>query len=145
MTALILAALACAIWLYLLVGRGGFWLARERDRGALPPPAAWPKVAIVVPARDEAEGIGASMASLMRQDYPGDWSIVLVDDGSSDGTAAIARQAAADCGAAARLEVIAGKLLPAGWTGKLWAVKQGIEAAQARMPTYLLLTDADIV
>jgi hopene-associated glycosyltransferase HpnB len=145
MPALILAALACAIWLYLLAGRGGFWLARERDRGALPPPAAWPKVAIVVPARDEAEGIGASMASLMRQDYPGDWSIVLVDDGSSDGTAAIARQAALDCGAAGRLEVVAGKPLPAGWTGKLWAVKQGIEAAQARVPAYLLLTDADIV
>jgi len=140
-----LAALACAIWLYLLVGRGGFWLARERERGELPPPAAWPKVAIVVPARDEAEGIGASMASLVRQDYPGDWSIVLIDDGSSDGTAAIARQAAVDCGAAARLEVIAGKPLPAGWTGKLWAVKQGIEGAQARMPAYLLLTDADIV
>jgi hopene-associated glycosyltransferase HpnB len=145
MPALILAALACAIWLYLLAGRGGFWLARERDRGALPPPAAWPKVAIVAPARDEAEGIGASMASLMRQDYPGDWSIVLVDDGSSDGTAAIARQAALDCGAAGRLEVVAGKPLPAGWTGKLWAVKQGIEAAQARVPAYLLLTDADIV
>jgi len=145
MPALILAAFACAIWLYLLAGRGGFWLARERDRGALPPPAAWPKVAIVVPARDEAEGIGASMASLMRQDYPGDWSIVLVDDGSSDGTAAIARQAALDCAAAGRLEVVAGKPLPAGWTGKLWAVKQGIEAAQARVPAYLLLTDADIV
>src|SRR5215469_3852357 len=115
MTALMLAALACAIWLYLLVGRGGFWLARERERGELPPPAAWPKVAIVVPARDEAEGIGASMASLVRQDYRGEWSIVLIDDGSSDGTAAIARQAAVDCGAAARLEVIAGKPLPAGW------------------------------
>src|SRR5215475_4631976 len=112
MTALILAAVGCAIWLYLLVGRGGFWLAAERDRGELPPPATWPKVAIVVPARDEAEGIGASVASLVRQDYAGDWSIVLVDDGSSDGTAAIARQAALDCTTAARLEVIAGQPLP---------------------------------
>jgi hopene-associated glycosyltransferase HpnB len=145
MTALVLATLACAIWLYLLVGRGGFWLARERDRGELSPPAAWPKVAIVVPARDEAEGIGASMASLVRQDYPGDWSIVLVDDGSRDGTAAIARQAAVDYAAAGRLEVIAGKPLPGGWTGKLWAVKQGIAATQAHVPAYLLLTDADIV
>ena len=145
MLALILAATACAIWLYLLAGRGGFWLSAERDRGEQAPPPAWPKVAVVVPARDEAEGIAASMASLLRQDYPGEYSIVLVDDGSSDGTAAIAQRTAADCAAGQRLAVIAGKPLPAGWTGKLWAMRQGIEAAQARAPDYLLLTDADIV
>jgi hopene-associated glycosyltransferase HpnB len=145
MPALALGALACAIWLYLLVGRGGFWLAAERDRGELAPPAAWPKVAIVVPARDEAEGIGASMASLLRQDYRGEWRVILVDDGSSDGTAAIAQRAAVECGGGAPFDIIAGKALPAGWTGKLWALRQGIEAAQARAPDYLLLTDADIV
>jgi hopene-associated glycosyltransferase HpnB len=145
MLALLLAATACAIWLYLLVGRGGFWLAAERDRGEQAPPPAWPKVAVVVPARDEAEGIAASMASLIRQDYAGEMSVVLVDDGSSDGTAAIAQRTAAECAAGQRLAVIPGKPLPAGWTGKLWAVRQGIEAAQARAPDYLLLTDADIV
>jgi hopene-associated glycosyltransferase HpnB len=145
MLAEILAAVACAIWLYLLLGRGGFWLARERDRGELPRPQAWPKVAIVVPARDEAEGIGASLASLLHQDYPGDWRIVLVDDGSSDGTAAIAERVAAEQAAAARLAIIPGRPLPGGWTGKVWAQSQGIEAAQGGGPDYLLLTDADIV
>jgi hopene-associated glycosyltransferase HpnB len=145
MPVLVLAALACAIWLYLLFGRGRFWLAEERERGEVPLPPAWPNVAVVVPARDEAEGIGLSMASLVRQDYRGQWRIVLVDDGSSDGTAAIAQRTAAECAGAARLEVIAGESLPAGWTGKLWALAQGIEAAQASAPDYLLLTDADIV
>jgi hopene-associated glycosyltransferase HpnB len=145
MLAQILAALAVAIWLYLLVGRGGFWLSSERDGGEAPLLEAWPKVAIVIPARDEAECIGESMASLLRQDYPGDWDIVLVDDGSSDGTAALAQRTAAALAADRRLEVIAGRPLPAGWTGKLWALKQGIEAAQRRAPDFLLLTDADIV
>jgi hopene-associated glycosyltransferase HpnB len=145
MLAQILAAIGCAIWLYLLLGRGGFWLARERDRGELPRPPAWPKVAIVVPARDEAEGIGASLASLLRQDYPGEWQIVLVDDSSSDGTAAIAARTAAEHASTARLTIIPGRPLPGGWTGKVWAQSQGIEAAQGRGPDYLLLTDADII
>jgi hopene-associated glycosyltransferase HpnB len=149
--ATILAALALAIWLYLLLGRGGFWLSSERDDGNLPPvqarPQAWPKVAVVIPARDEAEGIGACIGSLLAQDYPGEWNIVLVDDGSSDDTAAIARQTAAAHAAEGRLAVVAGRPLPAGWTGKLWAVRQGIAAATRLSPAgdYLLLSDADIV
>jgi hopene-associated glycosyltransferase HpnB len=147
---MLLATLALAIWLYLLLGRGGFWLSSERDDGELAPigskriPA---KVAIVIPARDEAEGIGACIGSLLQQDYAGDWSIVLVDDGSSDGTAAIARKVAAALGAERRLNVVPGAPLPAGWTGKLWAVKQGIDAALRLAPgtEYLLLSDADIV
>jgi len=148
----IVAAVALAIWLYLLLGHGGFWRSAERDDGpAAPvgstPPAAWPIVAVVIPARDEAECIGETIASLLRQGYPGDWSIILVDDASSDGTAAIAHQAAAAHGGATRLDVVAGRPLPPRWTGKLWAHKQGIEAAQSRTPApdYLLLTDADIV
>jgi hopene-associated glycosyltransferase HpnB len=147
---LFLAALALAIWLYLLLGRGGFWLSSERDDGKVAP--IGPKgisanVAIVIPARDEADGIGASIGSLLRQDYAGEWIIVLVDDGSSDGTAAIASKAAAALGAERRLNVVAGAALPAGWTGKLWAVKQGIDAALRIAPAteYLLLSDADIV
>src|ERR1700722_4394231 len=107
MLANIIAAVALAIWLYLLLGHGGFWRSSERDDGhAAPvgsaPPVAWPNVAIVIPARDEAEGIGESVPSLLGQDYPGDWSIILVDDASSDATAAIARRAAAAVGSEAR-------------------------------------------
>jgi hopene-associated glycosyltransferase HpnB len=148
----IVAAVALAIWLYLLLGHGGFWRSAERDDGPVAPrgsasPAVWPIVAVVIPARDEAECIGEGIASLLRQDYAGDWSIILVDDASSDATAAIARQAAAAQDGAARLDIVAGRPLPSRWTGKLWALKQGIEAAQSRTPApdYLLLTDADIV
>src|SRR5260370_39486652 len=95
MLAQILGALALAIWLYLLLGRGGFWLSSERDDGELPPVKDWPKLAVVIPARDEAQGIRACIGSLLQQDYAGEWTIILVDDGSSDGTAAIARQTAA--------------------------------------------------
>ncbi|HEY3643115.1 MAG TPA: glycosyltransferase, partial [Xanthobacteraceae bacterium] len=145
MLAQILAALALAIWLYLLLGRGGFWLSSERDEGKLPPPDVWPKLAVVIPARDEAEGIGACIGSLLEQDYAGEWTIVLVDDGSSDGTAAAALETAAARDAGRRLDVVAGRPLPAGWTGKLWALKQGIETARRRAPDYFLLSDADIV
>jgi hopene-associated glycosyltransferase HpnB len=147
MLAQILAALPLVIWLYLLLGRGGFWLSSQRDDGDLAPVQAWPKLAIVIPARDEAEGIGACIGSLLAQDYAGEWNIVLVDDGSSDGTAAIARHAAAVRAAQPRLDVIAGRPLPAGWTGKLWALEQGIEVAHGMTPApeCLLLSDADIV
>jgi hopene-associated glycosyltransferase HpnB len=98
----------------------------------------------VVPARNEAEHIAASAGSLLGQDYRGPWAVVLVDDDSEDGTAEAARQAAKGD---ARLHVVTGLGLPAGWTGKLWALKQGIDAAMAlpQPPDYLLLTDADIV
>src|ERR1700730_7145543 len=118
---LLLAALALAIGLYLLIGRGGFWLSSERDDGTLAPALssrAPSKLVVVIPARDEAEGIGACIGSLLQQDYAGEWGIVLVDDGSSDGTADIARKAAAALGAERRLHVVAGAPLPAGWTGK---------------------------
>ncbi len=138
-----IAILTFALWLYLLLGRGGFWLARERDdRGAPPAPAQWPSVAVVIPARDEAATIGDTVRSLMAQDYPG-LRVVVVDDGSSDGTADAATSAAA--GAAERVSVLKGEPLPSGWTGKVWAQKQGIAAAMAARPRYLLLTDADIV
>ncbi len=139
-----LAAAALAVWLYLVFAHGGFWLCRERDDGAPPPPAIWPPVTIVVPARNEADAIAQSIASLLGQDYPA-LSVVLVDDDSDDGTADIARRAAANLGAADRLAIVTSRTLPAGWTGKLWSVKQGIAAATANSPKYLLLTDADIV
>jgi hopene-associated glycosyltransferase HpnB len=146
---MLIAALAClplGIWAYLIVGRGGFWLARDRDdRDEPPEPAAWPAVAAVAPARDEADVIERSIGSLLAQDYPGEFRIVLVDDNSSDGTARAARAAADARPHGERLTVLSGAPLPSGWTGKLWAVKQGIEAATAEhAPKYLLLTDADI-
>ncbi len=139
------AAIAVVIWAYLLVGRGFFWLCRETDRGPIVPPVAWPSVTALVPARDEADVIATSLASLLAQDYPGRFSIVLVDDNSSDGTAAVAARTAEKLGGADRLRVISGRPLPPGWTGKLWAVHQGVAAAEEGAPDYLLLTDADIV
>jgi hopene-associated glycosyltransferase HpnB len=138
-----------AIWLYLLFGRGAFWRARERDDGGVGPDgaASWPPIAAVIPARDEAESVGATVASLLRQDYPGVFTVILVDDQSRDGTAQVARDAAAAIGAGDRLTVLSGTAPPAGWTGKLWAQNQGVEAAERlpQPPDYILLTDADIV
>jgi hopene-associated glycosyltransferase HpnB len=138
--------LSLAVWLYMLIARGGFWLARERDGDVIAPPIRWPSVVAVVPARNEADVIARSIGSLLAQDYPGPFRVVLVDDGSSDGTAAIARTIASE----RRLDVLAGAELPAGWTGKLWALEQGVRHAKAQASSggdavdYVLLTDADI-
>lgn len=142
---LLLASLALAIWLYLSFWRGGFWLAREREDRDEPslPAGAWPSVVAVIPARNEAAMLERCLGSLLRQDYPGPFAIVLVDDESSDGTAAAARALAA--GAARALTVLEGRPPPGSWTGKVWAMHQGIAAAKAETPLdYLLLTDADI-
>jgi hopene-associated glycosyltransferase HpnB len=137
-----IAAVALTIWLYLIVARGGFWLCRERDGQGHEKPVQWPTVAVVIPARNEADCIGESLGSLLRQNYPGKWAVILVDDNSSDGTADVARRAAN--GGNAQLQIVNGAPLPGGWTGKLWALKQGIDAAEVHAPDYLLLTDADI-
>jgi hopene-associated glycosyltransferase HpnB len=147
---MLIAAVAClplAIWAYLVVGRGGFWLARERDdRTEAAEPKDWPAVTAVVPARDEADVIARSIGSLLAQDYPGPLNVILVDDNSSDGTARAARDAADALPHGERMIALSGAPLPAGWTGKLWAMKQGVAAAAegAEPPKYLLLTDADI-
>jgi hopene-associated glycosyltransferase HpnB len=135
-----IALLSLVIWIGLLGFRQGFWLARDTDEGVMPSPAAWPAVTAVIPARDEAEVIGRAIASHIAQDYPGDYRIMLVDDGSSDGTAAIAQAAAQGSD---RLTVIAGTPPPAGWTGKLWAMQGGVEQA-GEASKYLWFTDADI-
>jgi hopene-associated glycosyltransferase HpnB len=136
-----------AIWLYLLAGRGAFWLCTERDYWHPVRLPRWPRVVAVVPARNEAETIAECIGSLLRQDYPGAWTVVLVDDDSSDGTGGIAQSVAIANGVEDRLRVVTSRGLPSGWTGKLWALKQGIDAAAAlpQPPDYLLLTDADIV
>ena len=120
MVANLIAATTFAVWLYLIFARGGFWLAADRDDSG-PTAPIWPAVAVVIPARDEAQCVGLAVASLLQQDYPGPFSIVLVDDQSTDGTADVARQAAGAAGD--RLTVLPGASLPRRWTGKLWAVK----------------------
>ena len=141
---LTLASTALAVWLYLIFARGAFWRCSQRDDWPSPQVPAWPPVAAVVPARNEADCIGQTIASLLAQDYPGPWTVILVDDDSSDGTAEIAHRRA---DGNERLKVVRSRGLPAGWTGKLWAIKQGIDAAVAlpQPPVYVLLTDADIV
>jgi hopene-associated glycosyltransferase HpnB len=144
----LLALIPVAIWLYLLAGRGMFWVMGERDDGNEPPaPTAWPSVVAVVPARNEADVIERTIGSLLAQDYPGAFKVILVDDQSSDGTADEARTLPG----ADRLTVLTGVPRPQGWTGKLWAVSQGVAAAggasdntAAGAPDYLWLTDADI-
>jgi len=135
----LLALIPVAIWLYLLAGRGMFWVMGERDDVNAPPaPASWPSVVAVVPARNEADVVARSIGSLLAQDYPGDFKIILVDDQSSDDTADAARALPG----AGRLTVMSGAPRPPGWTGKLWAVSQGV--AVAGSPDYLWLTDADV-
>ncbi|CAN5467651.1 glycosyltransferase [soil metagenome] len=173
----ILGGVTLVIWLVLIFARGGFWLARERDTRGMPPlPDQWPEVVAVVPARDEAVVIAESIGSLLAQDYPGAFRIILVDDSSSDGTSEIARAVRVPSrpspsgeglgvgrlhlietstrvdgphpnpspeGEGLELEVLRGAALAPGWTGKLWAVAQGVERA-GDAPRYLWLTDADI-
>ncbi|MEU3242292.1 MULTISPECIES: glycosyltransferase [unclassified Streptomyces] len=130
------------VWLWLLLGQGFFWRTDLR----LPPrrePDDWPSVCVVVPARDEAGVLPASLPTLLAQDYPGRAEVFLVDDGSSDGTGELARELARAHGGLP-LTVDSPGEPPTGWTGKLWAVRHGIALARTREPVYLLLTDADI-
>ncbi len=137
------------IWLYLLLARGSFWL----------PPALLPylgghaktietrSVAVIVPARNEAATIADTVQSLMQQRYGGALRLIVVDDASTDGTATLAQAAAAACGSSARLTLVTAAPLPRGWTGKLWAMSQGLEAVlrqESQSPDYVLFTDADV-
>ncbi|MFE4421146.1 glycosyltransferase [Streptomyces sp. NPDC056817] len=133
-----------AAWVWLLLGQGFFWRTDVR----LPPredlaPGDWPSVCVVVPARDEAGVLPESLPSLLAQDYPGRAEVFLIDDGSRDGTGELACELARRHGGLP-LTVASPGDPPAGWTGKLWAVRHGIGLARARGPAYLLLTDADI-
>ena len=137
----IVAGVPLAIWLYLLLARGRFWLPQTlpsaTGRGA-------GRVVAVVPARNEAEHIGRAVGSLLAQDWDGALHVIVVDDGSTDGTADEARRAAVAAGAGRGVTVLGGAPLAPGWSGKLWAMSQGVEAAARLAPDYLLFTDADI-
>jgi len=131
------------IWIYLFTGRGRFWHVPNvvNDRKVLL--VSSPRIAVVIPARNEADVVGQAVRSLLEQDYSGQAQIFVVDDHSSDGTANVARWAASD--KAEQLTVSLAMSLPAGWTGKMWALSQGVRQATPFAPDYFLFTDADIV
>ncbi len=151
-----IALLSNLIWVGLLTLWGGFWRCDQRlepqpdDRHNEKPTAiaasSLPVIYAVVPARNEADMVPQSVRSLLQQDYPGAFHIVLVDDHSTDGTGAMAHQTAADLGKVDQLTVLPAAALPPGWTGKLWAMEQGDRYTQTRspQPDFLWFTDADI-
>jgi hopene-associated glycosyltransferase HpnB len=167
---LAVGSISLAIWLYLAVARGSFWRLREFDDDTAKhePPRDWPNVVAVVPARNESTTIAQALTSLLKQNYPGEFSVVLVDDHSEDATAQIAGQAASELNAESRIAIRSAAPLPPGWTGKLWALNEGLSqvtdspssdhrgAALSRAepreplrpslaPSYYWFTDADIV
>lgn len=138
--------LALAIWLHLFFGRAWFWRVKKFDADGIQiePPDIWPKIVAIVPARNEAETIGEVVASLLKQDYPGPLSVVVVDDHSDDATAAIAARVARENDAEENVHIQAALALPDGWTGKLWALNEGVASGAAWAPTFYWFTDADI-
>ena len=133
---------ACLIWFWLLLSHHGFWRADQRLQSGLADQSIWPSVVAVIPARNEEDVIAATMTSLAKQEYPGAFEILLIDDHSDDGTADTAGSAVDSD----RLKVLDAPPLPQGWTGKLAAMNHGVEQARALLPehSYVLFTDADI-
>lgn len=143
----IVAGISLGVWIVLTFFRAAFWLVRafDGDIAGEEPLSKWPRVAAVVPARNEAETIARCVESLMRLDYPGAFELIVVDDHSEDGTGALARNAAQSAGEAERVTILQATDLQAGWTGKLWALQQGISNGPSSQPQYYWFTDADIV
>lgn len=137
--AVLLSLAALGAWIYLAFFHGGFWqLAMD---GEAPEPAKWPSIDIVVPARNETDVLPKSLPSLLAQDYPGPWRIILVDDHSTDGTGALAQKLAATHDKVEHLLLVQAPVLPAGWSGKVAAMQAGTAHSTA---DYILFTDADI-
>ena len=137
-----IAAIPVLIWLYLLLGRGQFWRVAGHCAREVPTTAAR-HVVVVIPARNEAAVIGTAVAALACQTFNGLIEIIVIDDGSTDGTADAALAAARAAGALSRFTLLQGAALPSGWTGKLWALSQGVALAADRGADYLLFSDAD--
>ncbi|HTJ63779.1 MAG TPA: glycosyltransferase, partial [Alphaproteobacteria bacterium] len=140
----LLGLVTLIVWLVLWLRHGDFW---KTDISPLPAmPSDWPSVVAVIPARNEEEGIGRAVGSLLTQDYKGAIRVVVVDDESTDDTATVAERTASAAKALDRLTIIDGTPTPAGWTGKMWAVSQGLAKAAEIDPSarYVLLTDGDI-
>ncbi|XTZ20850.1 MAG: glycosyltransferase [cyanobacterium endosymbiont of Rhopalodia fuxianensis] len=142
----IITILSLMIWLYLLLFRGNFWLSNQKIDPEKISLTTYPSFCVVIPARNEADVLPVSLKSLLNQDYLGDFKIILVDDQSDDGTAEIAYKLATIFNKTDRLTVISGELLSSGWSGKLWAMEQGIKYIKEHNlhPDYILFTDADI-
>lgn len=140
-----LTVLSLAIWIGLLGWWGQFWRTDQRLDVQATERSAWPSIAVVIPARNEADLLPVTLRSLLKQDYPG-VTVFLVDDHSTDGTSNVAQSVAQALDKSWQLNVVSAEPLPAGWTGKLWALEQGIRHAQKLTPPpdYFLLTDADI-
>jgi hopene-associated glycosyltransferase HpnB len=145
--AIILAGISLAIWIVLTFFRRTFWQLSRFDDDAVPPVplSSWPGIVAVLPARNEAKTIARAVESLVTQDYPGEFRIIVVDDQSGDETAALAQRAAESRGAASGATILQAAPLQPGWTGKLWALQQGIEKAASLSAEYFWFTDADIV
>lgn len=145
--AAILAGLSLLIWIVLTFFRRAFWqlMPFDDDLAAHLAPENWPRIIAVLPARNEGETIARAVESLVSQDYPGEFRLIVVDDHSEDETAGRARRAAETGGAALRVTIVETAPLAPGWTGKLWALEQGVEQARSFSPTYFWFTDADIV
>ncbi|MEC4804960.1 MAG: glycosyltransferase [Jaaginema sp. PMC 1079.18] len=141
---IIVALLSWGIWVFLLLFWGGFWrcdiVLPDGELGQFPP------VCVIVPARNEADVLPITLRSLLQQDYPGKYQVVLVDDHSNDNTASIATEIAESLGKSEILKILTSQPLPSGWTGKLWAMEQGLQWGRTLdpIPAYFFLTDADI-
>ena len=135
------------IWIVLFFAWGSFWQVWEfdSDRARFPAPPQWPRVAAVVPARNEAASIEAVISALAAQDYAGEFSVIVVDDHSDDGTAQIAHRVASSTKMPSRIRVISAPELIGGWTGKLWALNAGVKESAAAAPEFYWFTDADVV
>jgi hopene-associated glycosyltransferase HpnB len=140
----IACTLAAVAWIYLLAGHGGYWRTTEWLPRVAAEPDAWPEVVAVVPARNEAEMLPVTLPALLGQDYPGPLAVIVVDDGSSDGTSEVAARIAGSLPGSRALRVIPGAPPPEGerWAGKVWAMAQGLRAAGSS--DYVVFTDADI-
>jgi len=134
-------AISLFAWLILLLARGGFWKSDQRLRLNDSSPISWPSIAAIVPARNEEESIAETISSLKNQNYLGRLEILIVDDNSEDGTAAQVKSLED-----MRVRLLTGSPLQENWTGKLWALQQGLEKvlSSGRPPDYVLFTDADI-
>jgi hopene-associated glycosyltransferase HpnB len=143
----VVAALALCVWVYLTATHGWYWWLRGYvDEEALrKAPERWPRVVAIVPARNETETIGRTVASLTKQKYKDELSVIVVDDHSDDGTANVAASAARENGAAERVKIHAAAELPVGWTGKLWALQEGISVAGRENAEFYWFTDADVI
>ena len=139
------ALLPLAAWLYLFLFRGRFWACQERLSTETEDRRIWPSVVAIVPARNEADVIQRTLPSLRKQDYPGPFQVIVVDDGSTDETARLAADANLAPGSRP-IEVLNGEVPPHGWSGKVWAMEQAVAYVRRVLPQprYLWFTDADI-